>query len=39
VSVYGEEPVIRGGCATGGSTGRGLILLAAVLIFVRRQRY
>jgi MYXO-CTERM domain-containing protein len=39
VPVYGDEPVIQGGCTTGGPTGSGLMLLALVLVFIRRQRY
>lgn len=39
VPVYGEEPVVQGGCATGGPAGSGLILLAAALLLFRRQRF
>ena len=41
VPVYGEEPVIRGGCTTGGEAGSSILLPVAILllglVFKRRS--
>ncbi len=38
VPVYGQQPVVEGGCATGGATGHGMLLAIAIPLLVLRRR-
>jgi hypothetical protein len=38
VPVYGQEPVVEGGCATGGPVGRGFLMVLAMALLALRRR-